>query len=211
MLDAPTPQAGLAVHLDDLRASLADKAGRNPVLAPLLALILDCLRRLVALLGTIAAPAVMAPPAAPHPVAQRHHTARHHTARHRTPRAHTHRAPCCTAVAARANASPAIRVPRATRRATARISSAVVAVPRCPHHARAPPIAGPINRRLSPSCGAAKLRLFYFDIVIITRSSAHLEHCRRFAPGAADQRRRFRGTSRELYRVRVTKCINVNA
>ena len=160
MLDTPTPQAGLAVHLDDLRASLADKAGRNPVLAPLLALILDCLRRLVALLGTIAAPAVMAPPAAPHPVAQRHHTARHHTARHRTPRAHTHRAPCCTAVAARANASPAIRVPRATRRATARISSAVVAVPRCPHHARAPPIEAPSTVASAPRAGLRNCGFF---------------------------------------------------
>lgn len=52
----PTPPATFGAQLDELRASLREEAGRTPVLAPLLLLIAECLRRLVALWDTMATP-----------------------------------------------------------------------------------------------------------------------------------------------------------
>ena len=63
MLDHPTPPVSRGAHLDDLHARLTAEAEANRLLAPLLALIATILRRLIALLDTIATPQ---PPAEPH-------------------------------------------------------------------------------------------------------------------------------------------------
>ncbi len=82
MLVNPTPPATLGAHMEEIHSSVAAIAARNRVLAPLLALVLDCLRRLIALFENFALSAA-SPARVPAPKPRRRRALRIRTTRPR--------------------------------------------------------------------------------------------------------------------------------